>query len=122
MQAKIIVIGLGNFGGNLAIALTKDGHEVFGVDKLASKVDAIHHKVQHAVGLDMTDELSIQYLPLEDADIVVIAIGENVGDSVTSTALIKKNFSGRIIVRSLNPIHTTILEAMEIGEIVDPEA
>ncbi|MBK6364554.1 MAG: hypothetical protein IPF52_14085 [Saprospiraceae bacterium] len=29
MKKKIIVVGLGNFGGNLAIKLTEDGHEVF---------------------------------------------------------------------------------------------
>lgn len=121
MRKKIIVIGLGNFGGNLAIALTQDGHEVFGVDKNPSKVEAIQRKVPHVIGLDTSDESSINHLPVDDSDIVVIAIGENVGASITTTALIKKHFKGRIIARSLTPVHKTVLEAMQIDEIIEPE-
>lgn len=122
MRKNIIVIGLGNFGSNLSIALTLDGHEVFGVDKNPSKVDAAQRKVQHVIGLDTTDESSINHLPLADSDIVVIAIGEDVGASITTTALIKKHYKGRIIARSLNPVHKAVLEAMQIDEIIEPEA
>ena len=122
MQKKVIVIGLGNFGANLAKKLTEDGHEVFGVDKNGSKVDLIQHKINHAVGLDTTEESSLSHMPLDDTDIVVIAIGENVGASITTTALIKKHFTGRVIARSLTPVHKTVLEAMQIEEIIEPEA
>ncbi|MBL0100075.1 MAG: TrkA family potassium uptake protein [Saprospiraceae bacterium] len=122
MKKKIIVIGLGNFGGNLAIKLTEDGHEVFGVDKSPSKVDNLQRKINHAIGLDTSEESSINHLPLDDTDIVVIAIGENVGASITTTALIKKHFTGRILARSLTPVHKTVLEAMQIEEIIEPEA
>jgi len=121
MKKKIIVIGLGNFGGNLAKALTQDGHEVFGIDKNPSRVDMIQQKIPHAIGLDTSDEASLNHMPLDDTDIVVVAIGENVGASITTTALIKKNFNGRIIARSLTPVHKTVLEAMQIDEIIEPE-
>jgi trk system potassium uptake protein TrkA len=122
MQKKIIVIGLGNFGGNLAVKLTEDGHEVFGVDKNPNKVELIQRKINHAIGLDTSEESSINHLPLDDCDIVVIAIGENVGASITTTALIKKHYKGRIIARSLTSVHKTVLEAMLITEIIEPEA
>ena len=122
MKKKIIVIGLGNFGHNLAVKLTEDGHEVFGVDKNPAKVELIQRKINHAIGLDAGEESSINYLPIDDCDLVVIAIGENVGASVTTTALIKKNYTGRIIARSLSPMHKTILEAMQIQEIIEPES
>lgn len=122
MQKKIIVIGLGNFGGNLAKKLTYDGHEVFGIDKSHLKVEAIQNSIDHALGLDTSEEASISFMPLDDCEIVIIAIGENVGASITTTALIKKHFKGRIIARSLNPIHKTVLEAMQIEEIIEPEA
>lgn len=122
MKKKIIVIGLGNFGGNLALALTQDGHEVFGVDKNPSKVESIQRKIEFAIGMDASDEAMIHHLPLDDCDLVVIAIGENVGASITATAIIKKNFSGRIIARSLTNVHRTVLQAMTIDEIIEPEA
>lgn len=122
MQKKIIVIGLGNFGGNLAIKLTEDGHEVFGVDKSPAKVELLQRKINHVIGLDTSEESSIIHLPIDDCDLVVVAIGENVGASITTTALIKKNFNGRIIARSLTAVHKTVLEAMQIDEIIEPEA
>ncbi len=122
MKKKIIVIGLGNFGGNLAAKLAEDGHEVFGVDVNPAKVELIQRKINHAIGLDSSEEASINYMPLDDCDLVVIAIGEDVGASITTTALIKKHYHGRIIARSLTPVHTTVLEAMQVDEIIEPEA
>ncbi|MBK8854379.1 MAG: NAD-binding protein [Saprospiraceae bacterium] len=80
---------IGKFRGNLAIKLTEDGHEVFGVDRNPSKVDYIQNKINHAIGLDASDDSCINHLPIDDCDLVVIAIGENIGASVTTTALIK---------------------------------
>jgi len=82
----------------------------------------IENKINTAVGLDCSDETTIHKLPLDDCDLIVIAIGENVGASITVTAIIRKYYIGRIIVRSLNPIHKTVLEAMNIIEIIEPEA
>jgi trk system potassium uptake protein TrkA len=122
VKKKIIVIGLGNFGGNLAIKLTEDGHEIFGVDRNTSIIEMIQHKINHAIGLDTSEESSINYLPVDDCDLVVVAIGENIGASITTTALMKKHFNGRIIVRALSPLHKTVLESMQITEIIEPEA
>ncbi|MGB4959013.1 MAG: TrkA family potassium uptake protein [Saprospiraceae bacterium] len=122
MKSKVIVIGLGNFGGNLAEKLTEDGHEVFGIDKSPYKVEQMQYKINHAIGLDTSEESCITHMPLDDCDVVVIAIGENVGASITTTALIKKHYTGRIIARSLTPVHKTVLQAMQIEEIIEPEA
>lgn len=122
MKKKVVVIGLGNFGGNLAKKLTEDGHEVFGVDINNARVEQIHGKIDHAIGLDTTVESAMHYIPLDDTDIVVIAIGENVGASISTTALIKKHYNGRIIARALTNVHRTVVEAMNIEEIIEPEA
>lgn len=118
---KIIIVGLGNFGSNLGQALIKDGHEVIGVDNNMQRVEYVQDILTHTIAISMTIETNLLYLPLEDTDIVIIAIGEDVGSSVTSTALIKKNFNGRIIARAITPVHETVLEAMKITEIVKPE-
>jgi trk system potassium uptake protein len=119
---RFIIIGLGNFGSNLSKALMKDGHEVFGVDISMDKVEKYKDELTHAVGIDVNDEQSILHLPLSDTDVVVVSIGEDVGSSVSATALLKKHFTGRIIARSISSIHTSILEAMGIKEILSPEA
>lgn len=118
---KIIIIGLGNFGSNLGQALIKDGHEVIGVDNNMQCVEEVQDIFTHTIAISTTIETNLSYLPLQETDIIIIAIGEDVGSSVTTTALIKKNFNGRIIARAITLVHETILEAMKITEIVKPE-
>ncbi|MBK8110107.1 MAG: TrkA family potassium uptake protein [Saprospiraceae bacterium] len=118
---KFIILGLGNFGSNLSKALIKDGHEVFGVDLNMAKVEKLKEELTHTVAIDVNDEQSINHLPLTDTDVAVVAIGEDMGSSVSATALLKKYFKGRIIARSINEIHTSVLEAMGIQEILKPE-
>ncbi len=118
---KIIVFGLGNFGMSLAISLTETGNEVIGVDKNIEKVNLVKDKISHAIAMDSTNELSYEALPLKDADKVVVAIGENEGAAIITTAIIKKLSDVKIISRALSPIHDTVLEAMGIHSIVHPE-
>lgn len=119
---KFIIIGLGNFGSTLGLRLVEDGHEVIGVDEDLSIVNFFQDKLTHTICLDTTDELAVQRLPLADTDVVIISIGEDIGASVTTTALIKKYCPNKIISRAISQIHHTILEAMGIKDIIHPEA
>ncbi|WP_333693334.1 potassium channel family protein [Flavobacterium sp.] len=118
---KIIIFGLGNFGMSLALSLTETGNEVIGVDKQMDKVNLIKDKISHAICMDSTNELAFEALPLKDADKVVVAIGENEGAAIITTAIIKKLSNAKIISRALSPIHDTVLEAMGIYSIIHPE-
>lgn len=120
---KIIVIGLGNFGASLGIALMERNNEVIGVDIRMNKVELYKDKLTYTICMDTTDELAIYSLPIKDADIVIVSIGEDVGASITTTALVKKNaHNTQIISRAISSIHSTILETMGIEKIIHPEA
>ncbi|WP_420576354.1 potassium channel family protein [Ekhidna sp.] len=120
---KFIVVGLGTFGSSLAIRLIEDGHEVIGVDHDAEHVDLHQDKLTHTLKMDSTNEQAVTSLPLSDTDVVVIAIGERTGDSITTAALFKKHAPKcRIIGRATSDILETIFQAMDITEIVNPEA
>lgn len=118
---KYIVIGLGSFGASLAIKLTELGHEVIGVDKNMSKVDALKESITHTICLDSCDSQAVTYLPLKDTHVVIVAIGENEGANIMATAVIKQVGVQRLISRALSPIHETVLQAMGVEEIVHPE-
>ncbi|HPB24835.1 MAG TPA: TrkA family potassium uptake protein [Bacteroidales bacterium] len=118
---KIVVIGLGNFGSTLAMRLTQMGHEVIGVDKDMVKVQLLKDDVTHAMCLDSTDIHSVKVLPLRDADVVVVSIGEDTGASIMTTALMKQLNVKRIISRAISKLHVAVLEAMGIKEILHPE-
>lgn len=118
---KIIVFGLGNFGMSLAVSLTETGNEVIGVDVQMEKVNLVKDKIAHAIAMDSTNELAYAALPLQDADLVVVAIGENEGAAIITTAILKKLTNTNIISRALSPIHDTVLLAMGVTNIVHPE-
>ncbi|MEZ4801652.1 MAG: TrkA family potassium uptake protein [Gelidibacter sp.] len=118
---KIIIFGLGNFGMSLALNLTQSGNEVIGVDKQIEKVNLVKDKIAHSICLDSTNELAYHALPVKQTDLAVVAIGENEGAAIITTAIIKKLSKAKVISRSLSPIHDTVLQAMGIDFIVHPE-
>jgi trk system potassium uptake protein len=119
---KFIIIGLGNFGSALAEKLTHMGHEVIGVDKKLQRIEDIKDKIAQAICLDSTHEDSVKSLPLKNTDVVVVGIGEDEGANILTTALMKKMNVARLISRSVSSLHENVLEAMEVTEIVRPEA
>ena len=118
---KIIVIGLGNFGNALSLSLTETGNEVIAIDKDMEKINRLKDQISHTICMDSTNELAYNAVPLKDADKVVVAIGENEGAAIITTAIIKKLSDVKIISRALSPIHDTVLEAMGVYSIIHPE-
>jgi Trk K+ transport system NAD-binding subunit len=62
-------------------------------------------------------------LPIDEADFAVVSIGEDIGASLSTVALIKRHYPDvKIIARGISYIHTAILETMNVYEIINPEA
>ena len=118
---KIAVFGLGNFGKHLAIKLTGMGHEVIAIDHDMDKVEAIKSEVSYAVNLESNDPQAMSTLPLGDVDAAVVAIGENEGANIMTTALLVNLKVKRVISRAINPLHEMVLNSMGVTDIVHPE-
>ena len=118
---KYIIIGLGNYGFNLAEDLSAIGCEVIGVDINDTKVESIKNKVATAFTLDATDEQALSVLPLNTIDIVIVTIGENFGASVRVVALLKKLKVQHIYARAIDNVHRSVLEAFNLDRILTPE-
>ncbi len=118
---KYIVVGLGNFGATLAQKLTLQGNEVIGIDDEIAKVDFYKEKISHTICMDATDEVTIAGLPLQNTDMVIVAIGENQGANVMSTAVFKNSGVKKLISRAINPLHEKVLQAIGVDEIIRPE-
>jgi len=118
---KFIIVGLGSFGGPLAEKLTKQGNEVIGIDSRMTKVDGLKEKISHTICMDATDEYTVTGLPIQETDVIIIAIGEDQGANIMATALFKNLKPKRLISRAINPLHEKVLEAIGVDEIVHPE-
>lgn len=118
---KFIIVGLGNFGAYLAARLTDKGHEVIGIDSDMAKVDNSKESVTHTICLNATDKNVVKNLPIADADVVLIAIGEDMGASIMATAVFKELKAKRIISRAITNTHETVIRAIGVDEIIHPE-
>ena len=118
---KVIIIGLGNFGSSLGEKLTNKGNEVIGIDNSMNKVELFKEKISHTICMDSTDEVAVTGLPLKETDMVIVAIGEDQGSNVMTTALFKNLKVKRLISRAINPLHEKVLQAIGVDEIVHPE-
>ena len=118
---KYVIFGLGSFGKALAIRLTELGHEAIGVDSNMQKVTELKDRITHTVCMNCTDRSAVSSLPLNDADAVIVAIGEDEASSLLATALLKQLGVKKIIGRVVSDLQKTVLEAMQIEEYILPE-
>lgn len=118
---KYIIVGLGSFGASLAEKLTEQGNEVIGIDTNMDKVDSYKERISHTICMDATDEFTVSGLPYRDADMIIVAIGENRGANVMATALFKNLQVKRLISRAIDSLHEKVLHAIGVDEIAHPE-
>lgn len=118
---NIVTIGLGNFGASLAKILTSQGHDVLGVDNDLTKVEYFKDAVANTICLDATDPHALRLLPVKEADVFVVCIGDDFGISVKIAALLRKIGASRVICRESSSIHLTVLNAIGIKETINPE-
>jgi trk system potassium uptake protein TrkA len=118
---NFVIIGLGNFGASLGKKLTALGHDVIGVDKEMSKVEFFKDTIKNTVSMDITDIHALKTLPLKDADMVVVCIGDDFGSSIMTTALLKKLGVTNLYSRESSLIHKTVLNSIGVANTINPE-
>lgn len=118
---NIVAIGLGNFGASLAKILTSLGHDVLGVDNDLGKVEYFKDAVANTICLDATDSHALRLLPIKEADVFVVCIGDDFGISIKIAALLLKLGVNRVICRESSSIHLTVLNTLGVFETINPE-
>ena len=118
---NIVTIGLGNFGASLAKILTAMGHDVLGVDSSNDKVEFFKDKITNTIRLDATDPHALRMLPLKEADVFIVCIGDDFGVSVMIAALLRKLGVEQVLCRESSSIHMTVLNSIGITKTINPE-
>ncbi len=118
---KYAVIGLGQFGSAIARYLSKRGAEVIAIDSREEKVDDIKDDVAMAIVMDATDKKALLSQGVQDADAVIVAIGENFEALLLCTVQLMEMNVKRIISRANGAQQRMILEKMGVKEILSPE-
>jgi trk system potassium uptake protein TrkA len=118
---RVVVIGLGIFGFNLAKDLFEAGVEVIAIDKNKDMVQNIRDYSTKAIVADATDKEVMEAIGLEENDVVVISFGEDLAASTILTLHLKEMNLKNIIVKAPNEDHKRILEKVGATEVVIPE-
>ena len=121
INMNYLIIGLGNFGVALATRLTSMGHDVTGVDADMRVVEEYKSQITTTMCLNIIDQVAIKSLPLDDTDIVIVSLGNHIGESIVIVSLLKQAGVKHIVARAVNPMHRTILETIGVDEVIEPE-
>ncbi|MFT7626293.1 MAG: trk system potassium uptake protein TrkA [Myxococcota bacterium] len=119
---KFAVIGLGQYGLEVATTLGQMGAEVIAIDASAEIVEAAkHHEGVLPICMDATDERALRATGLDEMEAVVVAIGQHLEVSIVVTALLAEIPVSRIIARASTSMHQKILERVGAHVVHNPE-
>lgn len=118
---KFAVIGLGQFGIQLALELAGLDHEVLAIDRSEKLIDEVKNSVDFAVIADASDPKALRQLDLDHLDAVIVAVGDDFASSLLITAHLQELGVQRILCRVLNSTHERILRLMGVTEFIQPE-
>jgi trk system potassium uptake protein len=117
---EILVIGLGRFGGQLALELTELGHDVLGVDASESAVSEFSPYLAKAVVADTTRREVLEQLGADQFNHVVVGVGDVEASILTVTEL-KTLGVKDIWAKAVTDTHNRILTALGVLHVVQPE-
>ncbi len=119
---QVCVLGLGQFGTQLARSLVRMGCEVLAIDLREDRIQAIRDDVHQAVIGDVRKYRVLASVIPADIDEAVIALGErSIEPSILCTLHLKRIGVRHIRSTALNDDHAEILRSVGVGEIIFPE-
>jgi len=118
---RVIVIGLGIFGFNIAKDLYENGFEVIAIDKNKDAVQKIRDYATKAIVADGTDKEVMELIGIQEEDVVIISFGEDLAASTLIALHLKQMKVKNIIVKAPNEEHKLILEKVGATDVLIPE-
>lgn len=115
------VVGLGTFGSAIAARLSKNGCRVTGIDRGTERVEALKEVLYEAIIADATEFSALEHFPIQDANAVIISLGEDITQSLLATLHAKELKAKRIIVKGVSPEHGKLLKSLGVDRVVFPE-
>jgi len=118
---RVIVIGLGIFGFNIAKDLYENGFEVIAIDKNKDAVQKIRDYATKAIVAEGTDKEVMELIGIQENDVAIISFGEDLAASTLIALHLKQMKVKSIIVKAPNEDHKLILEKVGATDVLIPE-
>jgi trk system potassium uptake protein TrkA len=115
-----VVVGLGAFGTNVALALADKGLSVVAIDNDADAIDQVKGKVAQALLIDADDPSFVARAPLDNVDVALVAL-TRFDVAILVVLYLKQVGVPRIIARAETAIHAQALKKVGADEIINVE-
>lgn len=120
-KKSFAVIGVGRFGGSLALTLTKMGYDVLAIDCDEECISNIADHVTHALVADASEERTLRQLGVSNFDCIIIAMADDLRASILTTVLCKELGAKRVIAKAYDDLHAKLLIKTGADKIIMPE-
>ncbi|GAB2899615.1 potassium channel family protein [Neomicrococcus lactis] len=117
----VAVIGLGRFGGALAVELESLGIEVLGIDAREDTVQSFNGILTHVVRADSTREEVLRQLGVHEFDVAIVGIGSDIEASILTASRLLKFNKPAIWAKAISEPHAEILGQLGVSHVVRPE-
>ncbi|MDR6863737.1 TrkA family potassium uptake protein [Phycicoccus sp. 3266] len=121
-EDDVLVIGLGRFGGAVAVELQRLGHTVVAVELDAARAESFLGKVAKIVQADASQPAAMGNLKARNFKLAVVGIGSSVEASVLCAMNLVDAGIPTIWAKALTPEHQRILERIGVQHVIAPEA
>ena len=118
---NIVVAGVGRFGAQVATSLFQLGHDVLAIDRDQSRIQDLIGSVTYSVAGDVTDEVLMRDLGVENFDVAIVAIGRNVESSIMTAVLLRSLNIPMVVARARNRLHEETLQRIGCHRIINAE-
>lgn len=119
---SVLVVGLGRFGGQVAVSLNRLGHDVLAIDEDELLVQRWSDRLPHVVQADATDEDALRQLGVEDIERAIVGIGTDIEASVLTVLALNDLGVQEIWAKAITAKHGKILDAVGADHVIYPEA
>jgi trk system potassium uptake protein TrkA len=120
-MGRYAVIGLGKFGATVVRSLFDRGHEVVAIDRDRERVQDVRDSATQSIEANCTDQDTLRALGIQDADAVVVSLGERMDSSILVTLYLRELGLKQIVVKAVSEDHGKILQLIGATEVVHPE-
>lgn len=118
---SFVIIGLSSFGKYLAQFLHERGFRIIAIDSDEERVEEVKSFVNKGIIGNAKDKETLQKIGVEEADGVIVSLGEKVDDSLLVIFHLKELGIKNLYVKVLTEEHAKIVNLIEMSDIIFPE-
>lgn len=116
-----IIIGLGQFGSNIAKRMSELKCEVMAIDVNEDRINEILPYVTHAQIGDSTNQDFMRAIGVGNYDVCIVTIGNSFQTSLETTALVKELGAPVVVSRAANDVQMKFLLRNGADDVIYPE-